>query len=116
MLSPQLDPQFAEVRMRQTALLLLVVCASACGSSSPSNPPPTTPTPPAPAANRAPVITSVTVNPTFGVADLVTFNFTAIASDPDGDTLTYAWNLAGNSRTGPNASIIFVSPGGNGQA
>lgn len=102
--------------MRKSCLLALIVCASACGSH-PSSTPPTNPTPPPTTqANRAPVITSVTVNPTFGVADLVTFNFAAIATDPDGDALTYSWNLAGNARTGANVSVIFVSPGGNGVA
>jgi hypothetical protein len=99
--------------MRRTALFVLIVSASACGSHTTAptttNPPPTTQT------NRAPVISSVTVNPTFGVADLVTFNFAAIASDADGDALTYTWSLAGNARTGTNVSIIFASPGGNGQ-
>ena len=97
-------------------MFALIVCLNACGSSN-STPPPTNPTPPpTQQANRAPVITSVTANPTFGVADLVTFNFAAIATDADGDTLTYSWNLAGNTRTGANVAIIFVSPGGNGQA
>jgi hypothetical protein len=102
--------------MRQICCLLLLSGLVACGSSSSSNtqPTPTPPTPPQ--ANRAPVISSVTVTPTFGVADLVTFNFAAIASDADGNALTYSWNLAGNTRTGANVSIIFVSPGGNGQA
>jgi hypothetical protein len=105
--------------MRKMALVALSLSLAACGSSGGSSgtntPTPTTPTP-TPQANRAPVITSVTVNPSFGMADFVTFNFAAIASDLDGDSLTYSWNLAGNSRTGANASIIFASPGGNGQA
>jgi len=100
--------------MRRTALFFMIACVSACGSHS-STTTPTNPTPPTPQANRAPVITSVTVTPTFGVADLVTFNFAAIATDADGDTLSYSWNLAGNARTGTNVSIIFASPGGNGQ-
>jgi PKD domain len=103
--------------MRQSCCVLLVLCMVGCGGGGggSSNTTPTTPTTPTPQVNRSPVIASVTVTPSFGVADLVTFNFAAIASDPDGDSLTYAWNLAGNSRSGANASIIFASPGGNGQ-
>jgi len=70
-----------------------------------------------PAANRAPVISSATVSPTFGIADITPFNFATIASDPDGDALTYSWSAAGNPLTGANPSpIIFRSPGGSGTA
>ncbi|MEP6918365.1 MAG: hypothetical protein ABJC89_22150 [Acidobacteriota bacterium] len=102
------------MNVRALALLPLLTLA-ACGGSSST---PTTPTPPAtPQANRAPVISSTTVTPTFGIADLSTFNFAAIASDPDGDALTYSWNAAGNSASGASpAPVVFVSPGGNGVA
>ena len=56
------------------------------------------------------MIASVTVNPGFGVAGLQQFSFAAIASDPDNDSLTYAWDLAGNARTGANASLRSLRP------
>src|SRR5438045_8979982 len=78
----------------------------ACGSSSS---PPATPTPvtPAPAQNKSPVVGTVTVTPTFGIADLQRFSFVATASDPDGDALSYSWDVAGNSATGSTASFVF---------
>jgi len=79
--------------------------------STPNSPtPPPTTTPP---ANRNPVINSISVTPTFGIAALTTFSFSSSASDPDSDTLTYAWDLAGNARTGAAQTIVFSS-GGNG--
>jgi hypothetical protein len=61
------------------------------------------------------VIASATVTPTFGIADITPFNFAAIASDPDGDTLSFAWNVAGNTGTGATPPpLIFLSPGGSG--
>jgi hypothetical protein len=100
--------------------MLVPVCLVAvlsCGGKDGGTP--TTPTPPAPPPqqNRVPVITSVTVTPTFGIADLQAFSFNAIASDPDGDALSYAWNAAGNPESGAAPPpIIFVSPGGSGSA
>ena len=103
--------------MRQLFVVFSVVSAVACGggNDSPSSTP-TTPTPPA-QQNRAPVITSTSVTPTFGIADLQAFNFSAIANDPDGDAITYTWNAAGTTGGGATPPpLIFRSPGGNGQA
>jgi len=103
--------------MRRTLIACSMVLAAACGGGSSTPSPTPTPTPtPTPQANRAPVISSATVTPTFGIADISTFNFAAIASDPDGDALTYSWNAAGNTTTGATPPpILFRSPGGNGQ-
>jgi PKD domain len=96
------------------ALFAVISCGGSGGSSTPTTP--TTPTPP-PQQNRNPVITSTTVSPTFGIAELQSFSFTAIASDPDGDVVSYSWNAAGNPMNGANPPpMIFASPGGNGQA
>jgi len=89
----------------------LAGCGGGSSNSTPTNP---TPTPTPTQTNRAPVISSVTVTPSFGIADLQTFNFAAVASDPDGDSVSYSWDLAGNARSGANPSIIFASPGGVG--
>jgi len=53
--------------------------------------------------------------PPFGIAQLTQFSFNAAASDPDGDAVSYAWNVAGNPFTGTNGTITFSS-GGNGTA
>jgi hypothetical protein len=94
------------------ACLLMVGCGGEGAAPSPL-----APTPPV-QANRAPVIASVTVSPTFGIAELHTFQFAVVASDPDGDALTYRWDLAGNAREGAAVSIFFIADGqsGEGQA
>lgn len=90
-----------------------LVIMSACGGGGGGTPAPTpTPTPPpAPQPNRNPVINSVSVNPTFGIATFTTYTFASSASDPDGDSLTYTWDLAGNPRTGASQTIVFSNGG-----
>jgi len=44
---------------------------------------------------------------------LTPYNFAAIASDPDGDTLTYSWDIAGNARTGSNVGPVTFLNGGS---
>lgn len=81
---------------------------AACGGSSST---PTAPPPPTPQANRSPVIDSMNVTPSFGVSQLTPFVYTASASDADGDSLSYAWDFAGNPRTGSSGSITFSGDG-----
>jgi hypothetical protein len=101
--------------MRRVAIAISILATTSCGGSS-SGSSPTTPTPTT-QQNRNPTITSTTVTPTFGIADLQTFNFSAIANDPDGDALTFSWDAAGNRGSGAAPPpITFASPGGNGQA
>ncbi len=57
----------------------------------------------------------MTFSPSFGIQQLASFSYSASATDPDGDTLTYTWDIAGNVRTGSSGSISF-SNGGNGTA
>lgn len=104
--------------MRQLSIptFVCLIAVSACGGSkstptSPSTPGASTPPP----QNRAPSITSMNVSPAFGVAGLTQFSFNAAASDPDGDPIAYAWDLAGNPFTGTNGTITF-SNGGDGTA
>jgi hypothetical protein len=96
------------------ASAVLVACGG--GSSTPTSPStPSTPSTPSAPANRAPVIDSLNFGPSFGIAGLTQFTFTASASDPDGDALTYSWDVAGNAFSGTNGTIVF-SGGGNGTA
>ena len=95
--------------------LTLAACGSSGGSSTPPPTAPSTPPPPATPVNRAPVINSMNFAPVFGVMGLTTFEFNASASDPDGDAIGYAWDVAGNAFTGTNGTIVFSS-GGNGTA
>jgi hypothetical protein len=53
--------------------------------------------------------------PAFGIMGLTQFSFNGSGADPDGDPITYAWDVAGNSFTGTSGAITFSS-GGNGTA
>ena len=84
------------------------------GGSSPAGSTPTSPSTPT-QTNRAPVINSLNFSPQFGVASLTQFAFNASASDPDGDAINYAWDVAGNPFSGTNGTITFAA-GGDGTA
>jgi hypothetical protein len=95
------------------ALISCLVLTSACGGgkSSPSTPTtPTTPTPPV-QQNRAPVINSMTLSSAFGMSQLTTFSYSASATDPDGDTVTYTWDLAGTPANGASGTVVFNGSG-----
>jgi hypothetical protein len=106
-------------RLRQSALLSLLLLFGACSSGSngnPSSPSPTpspTPSPaPAPSPNRAPVINSMSANPGFGIATLTAFALTAAATDPDGDPVTFEWELGDGTRgTGAALSKTYLTDG-----
>ena len=99
--------------IRIVPVLVAIILASACGGGSSSPTPPTSPSNPTPPAqqNRAPVINSINVTPSFGVSELTSFVFSASASDADGDTVSYSWDLASNPRSGSSGSITFVGSG-----
>jgi hypothetical protein len=94
-------------------LLVVVVVLAACGGSSPAGP--SNPTPPPAPQNRVPVVSGVTISPASGLQDRTLFTFSANASDPDGDALTYSWNIAGNAASGQTVTMTFVT-GGEGTA
>ena len=89
-------------------LLVLAACGGSSGSGTPTSP--TTPATPA-QSNHAPVISNLTVNPVFGISELTSFNFSASAADPDGDVLTFVWDLVGNAAVGTNGSMTFIGSG-----
>ncbi len=65
--------------------------------------------------NKAPVVTGVSSDPasgTVGIAAVTEYRFTAQASDPDGDTLTYEWNFGdGGSGSGANPTHVYAQAG-----
>ena len=101
------------MRNSTVALISFVILTSACGGGKSSSSTPSTPTTPTPSVqqNRAPVINSVNITPTFGISELTAFTYIAAASDPDGDAVTYSWDLAGNTRSGASGQITFVGDG-----
>jgi hypothetical protein len=51
----------------------------------------------------------VTFTPTFGIANLTTFNYSATASDPDGDAVRYDWSIAGNYPSTASGTLVFTT-------
>jgi immune inhibitor A len=60
--------------------------------------------------NKNPVITSMNITP-FGIQQLTTFQFSAVANDPDGDPVSYAWDVAGNAFSNASGSVVFSNGG-----
>lgn len=98
--------------------IAIALAVAACGGGSKGSSTPTTPTSPTTPTtptNRAPVINSMNFAPAFGIMGLTTFVWDASASDPDGDAVSYAWDIAGNPHSGASGSVAFTN-GGNGVA
>ena len=68
------------------ALVVLLVAAASCSDSTTK-----------PTENRAPVIASVNVSPSYAVVPFATFSLNVSASDPDNDPLTYSWAIRDSS-------------------
>jgi len=109
------------MKLTRSTLMLAVVAVSGimllpgCGGSDSSGGSRTTPTSPtAPTTpvvtNKNPVITSMNIT-AFGIQQLTTFQFSAAANDPDGDTVSYAWDVAGNASSAAAGSIVFSNGG-----
>lgn len=96
--------------VRRLCVGLVLASFVACGGGSG----PSTPTMPGgvtPPSNRPPVISSVTAVPSVGVADVDRFRFEVTATDPDGDPLTYLWDL-GHGATWPDRTTSVLYEGG----
>jgi hypothetical protein len=61
------------------------------------------------AGNTAPVISSLTANPT-SIEPGVTSSLTCVASDADGDALTYSWSVTGGSVSGTGSTATYTAP------
>ena len=59
-------------------------------------------------ANQSPVIIDLSADPETVVAG-GTSTISCIASDPDGDTLSYAWTCSGGDISGTGATVTFLS-------
>jgi hypothetical protein len=65
-----------------------------------------------PPANRAPTINSMSATPGFGIANLTAFAMTASGTDPDGDPVTFEWDMGDGTRaTGAALSKTYLTAG-----
>lgn len=92
------------------AILLLVL--GACGPSeespTPSPTPTPTPTPPS-GGNQPPVISSLT-SAQAHVSPKSIIEVRCVASDPDGDTISYEWATTGGDFSGSGPTLSWVAP------
>lgn len=64
-------------------------------------------------SNKTPVIASVSVNPaSVNASGMVTV--TVVASDPDGDELTYNYNVTGGAVSGTGPNVTWTAPSAEG--
>jgi hypothetical protein len=81
----------------------LLATVSCNGQAAPTGP--TTP------VNHAPVLTSLSVSPSFGVSGLTVITMTATATDADNDPLTFTWTFNGTMATGTTTSAKLTGDG-----
>ncbi|MFC1892422.1 Ig-like domain-containing protein [Chloroflexota bacterium] len=78
-----------------TVLSMVALFGSACGTEGP--------------VNQIPIIASVSGEPA-SVGPGGTATITCVASDPDGDKLSYTWSTTGGSLSGTGKSVTFTAP------
>jgi hypothetical protein len=63
--------------------------------------------------NTAPTLSGILASPTIGLAGSSTITFTAQASDPDGDSLSYSWDFGSGApmSTSANPTVVFNNAG-----
>jgi len=66
-----------------------------------------------PAPNQAPAITGLSASPA-SVAPGDSSTITCVATDPDGDTLTYDWSASDGTISGTGSIVNWVAPGWEG--
>lgn len=85
-------PQWTRWTVVALAVIAMLVASACC-------PPP----------NQAPTITSLTANPE-SVAPGDSSTITCVASDTDGDTLTYTWTSTGGTISGTGSIVTWLAP------
>jgi len=79
---------------------IAVLCALAlagCGGGNSTPSPSPTPNP-TPSTNHDPAITSKSVSPGFGISQITSFATQAVATDSDGDAVTYEWDFGDGAK------------------
>jgi hypothetical protein len=89
-------------RLRIAGLLVLSVLLAACGGGGSTS-------------NQNPVISSVTANPT-SLAPGASSTITVVASDPNGDSLTYTYSGTNGTVSGTGATATFLAGSAAGTA
>ena len=90
-------------------LAMLIMLSSACGPGAAPFPSQPGPGPSGPGGNQPPVISSLTSAQT-NVLPLGIVEIQCVASDADGDTITYKWSTTGGSFTGTGPTVSWVAP------
>jgi len=90
----------------------VLVMAAILGACAPSPAPPTPPAP-TPERNQAPVISSITANPTqltYGDSSTIV----CVCTDPDDDPININWSASDGSVTGTGGQVTWVAPSKDG--
>ncbi|MFC1979752.1 Ig-like domain-containing protein [Chloroflexota bacterium] len=104
-------------------VMLIVTPLLACGGSeaptpapapSPSPEPAPSPPPSPSPGNQPPVVISLTAKPP-KVNPEETSTITCLATDPDGDSLSYGWSATGGTISGSGVSITWRAPATDGK-
>ena len=100
------------MRLSRTVIICVSLIAAACSGSSdtPTQPGGGGSNNPPPATNRPPAITAMSIT-AFGIQSLSQFAYSASANDPDGDAITYNWDIAGNPFSGSSGAVTFGNGG-----
>lgn len=90
------------------ALVITLLLLSSCTAVIPSSSAQTSPPPPAQPENHKPIINYITSQQQ--VSPLSSSRITCVATDADGDPLTYAWSASGGSIVGTGDTVTWNAP------